>query len=408
MLSGNDWITEFRNRRIAYGVSQNKLAVSAGITREYLNKIESGKMKPSQEIREKLTAELERFNPACPLTMLFDYVRIRFSTTDVSHVVHDILKLNLKYMSHEDYGFYSYAEHYYIGDIFVLVSPDAEKGVLLELKGKGCRQYEGYLLTQGRSWYDFLMDALVEGGVMKRLDLAINDRAGILDIPELTEKCRNEECISVFRSFKSYASGELVRHDEQDKAGMGHTLYVGSLKSEVYFCIYEKKNYEQYAKLGIPLEETDVKNRFEIRLKNERAYYAVRDLLAYYDAERTAFSIINRYLRFVDTEPGKKRSDWKLNDRWAWFIGDGRERLRLTTKPEPYTLERTRSWIARQVAPTLKMAKRIDALNGTNIIDNLVQGAKLTEKHEQIIKQQTASPEEVIAGNKEGIERCGN
>ena len=59
MLSGNDWITEFRNRRIAYGVSQNKLAVSAGITREYLNKIESGKMKPSQEIREKLTAELE-------------------------------------------------------------------------------------------------------------------------------------------------------------------------------------------------------------------------------------------------------------------------------------------------------------------------------------------------------------
>lgn len=151
-----------------------------------------------------------------------------------------------------------------------------------------------------------------------------------------------------------------------------------------------------------------MKNRFEIRLKNERAYYAVRDLLAYYDAERTAFSIINRYLRFVDTEPGKKRSDWKLNDRWAWFIGDGRERLRLTTKPEPYTLERTRSWIARQVAPTLKMAKRIDALNGTNIIDNLVQGAKLTEKHEQIIKQQTASPEEVIAGNKEGIERCGN
>lgn len=47
---------------------------------------------------------------------------------------------------------------------------------------------------------------------------------------------------------------------------MGHTLYIGSLKSEVYFCIYEKA-YEQYAKLGIPIEETPVKNRFEIRLK---------------------------------------------------------------------------------------------------------------------------------------------
>ena len=52
------------------------------------------------------------------------------------------------------------------------------------------------------------MDALVDGGVMKRLDLAINDHTGMLDIPELTEKCQNEECVSVFRSFKSYASGE--------------------------------------------------------------------------------------------------------------------------------------------------------------------------------------------------------
>lgn len=42
-------------------------------------------------------------------------------------------------------------------------------------------------------------------------------------------------------------------------------------------------------KYDIPVEETPIKNRFEIRLKNERAYYAVRDLLTYYDAERTAF-----------------------------------------------------------------------------------------------------------------------
>ena len=32
---------------------------------------------------------------------------------------------------------------------------------------------------------------------------------------------------------------------------MGRTLYLGSLKSDVYFCIYEK-DYEQYVKLGTP------------------------------------------------------------------------------------------------------------------------------------------------------------
>ena len=40
---------------------------------------------------------------------------------------------------------------------------------------------------------------------------------------------------------------------------------------------------------GIEVEDTEIKNRFEIRMKNERAYYAVVDLLTYRDAERTAF-----------------------------------------------------------------------------------------------------------------------
>ena len=395
VLNEEQWIKGLREKRIAYGISQGRLAVASGITREYLNKIESGKMKPSKELLETLYKELARFNPEAPLTMLFDYVRIRFPTLDIGHIIKDILQLNIQYMIHEDFGHYSYTEHYYIGDIFVYTSPDEEKGVLLELKGKGCRQFESYLLAQERSWYDFLMDALVDDGVMKRLDLAINDHTGMLDIPELTEKCRNEECVSVFRSFKSYASGELVKHEEQDKAGMGYTLYIGSLKSEVYFCVYEK-SYEQYIKLGIPIEEAHIKNRFEIRLKNERAYYAVRDLLTYYDAERTAFSIINRYVRFVDKEADKKRSDWKLSVRWAWFIGENREPLKLTTKPEPYTLDRTLRWIQRQVDPTLKMLEAITAKTGIDYLKEIRKSTKLTEKHYKIIEQQTTATEDVI------------
>lgn len=395
LLNEAQWITDFIEKRNAYGVSQKRLAVMAGISREHLNRIEAGKVNLTNDMKLKLLEALEKFNPEAPLFLLFDYVRIRFPTLDIQHIIKDILKLNIKYMLHEDFGFYSYTEHYYLGDIFVFTSADEEKGVLLELKGKGCRQFESYLVAQERSWYDFLMDALVEGGVMKRLDLAINDMAGILDIPELKDKCNREECVSVFRSFKSYASGELIKKLEQDKAGMGHTLYIGSLKSEVYFCCYEK-NYEQYAKLGIPVSEAPIKNRFEIRLKNERAFYAVRDLLTYYDAERTAFSIINRYIRFVDMEEDKRRENWKLNDRWAWFIGKGREPLKLTTQPEPYTLSKTLNWIARQVAPTLKMLKRIDAGNNTDYLKNIEQNAKLTEKHEHIIKQQTASVSELI------------
>ena len=367
--------------------------LAAGITRPYLSDIETGKAHPSEVLQEAITEALERFNPDNPLEMLFDYVRIRFPTTDVKHIVEDVLRLKLPYFIHEDYGFYSYTEHYYLGDIFILVSPELEKGVLLELKGRGCRQFESYLLAQERSWYEFFMDVLMEDGVMKRLDLAINDKTGILNIPHLTEKCRNEECISVFRSFKSYRSGELVRSGE--KECMGNTLYIGSLQSEVYFCIYEK-DYEQYKKHDIPIADAEVKNRFEIRLKNERAFYAIRDLLEHDNPERTAFQIINRYVRFVDRNDTKPRSDWRINEEWAWFMGEHRGSLKLTTKPEPYSFERTLHWLSHQVAPTLKLALRLDKMNHTQIVHDIITHARLTEKHEKILKQQAAAAKEVV------------
>ncbi|MCB6849107.1 replication initiation factor domain-containing protein [bacterium TM473] len=66
---------------------------------------------------------------------------------------------------------------------------------------------------------------------MKRIDLAINDHTGILDIPELAEKCRKREYIGKSRSYKFYQSGELIKHREDDREYMGRTLYLGSLKA---------------------------------------------------------------------------------------------------------------------------------------------------------------------------------
>ena len=41
VLNEEQWIKELREKRIAYGISQGRLAVASGITREYLNKIEN-------------------------------------------------------------------------------------------------------------------------------------------------------------------------------------------------------------------------------------------------------------------------------------------------------------------------------------------------------------------------------
>lgn len=382
-----------KEKRKEYKVTQNKLAIACDLSREYLNKIESGKKVPAKSVMRKIFQQLETFNPDLPLTMLFDYVRIRFPTTNVRKIIQEILHLNFDYMLHEDYAFYSYQEQYVMGDIVVMVSQQEDKGVLIEMKGRGCRQFETFLLAQKRSWYDFFEDCLKVGGVMKRLDLAINDRAGLLNIPELTRKCQNQECISLFRTFKSYRSGELMKSDEKD--GMGNTLYIGSLKSEVYFCLYEK-DYEQYIKLGIPLDQTETKNRFEIRLKNERAYHAIQDLLKGRSIESTTFSIITRYMRIADKVQGKRRTNWPLNEKWGRFVGRNRKEIQLTSEPKPYTIERTYNWLGRQVAPTLKMTIELDRIRGTTFISDMVLNAELSERHKKILEQQSTAIENLI------------
>lgn len=391
----NTWIKEFRKERLDNHVTQAELAVYAGLSREYLNRIESGKLPVSEDLKKQLTEALELLKPDAPLFMLIDYFKVRFKTTDIRHVVENILHIKMKYMGYEDYGFYSYSEHYYHGDIVLMVSPDEEKGILLELKGKGCRQYESCLLAQGRDWYEFINDCIREDAVMKRIDLAINDRAGLLDVPELIDKCTKGECVSVFKKFDDYGSGTLIPTRDQHKVEMGKTLYLGSKESELYFCIYEKA-FEQYTKNGIPLEDADIKNRLEIRLKNERAFQAAYDLLAYRDAEQTAFAIINRYVRFVDAKPGKDRYEWKENAKWQHFIGDHREKLRLTTKPKEKTIDDSYKWVHDQVAPTLKTMMEIDRINSTAIIENMIEGTELSEKQQKIIEQQTTPIQDII------------
>ncbi len=265
-----------------------------------------------------------------------------------------ILGLTPEHLIFEEHGCYGYSAMYIFSNIQVMVAPvGSNLGTLVEMKGQGCREFEGILLSHGENWYDYFLRVDEAGGIFKRVDIAINDMVGLLSIPALVDKCLNNECISVMRSFQGLQSGKLV---DLDEAGRGNTLYVGTMKSGVYFCIYEKAA-EQAAKRGIAIADTPIINRFEIRLKNERAIKAIENMLITRDAEKVAFGIITRYMRFVDEVPDKSRLKWPLNDRWAYFLGKGRQPIRLTTAPQPFDLNKTKAWLQKQVIPTLKVIK---------------------------------------------------
>ena len=224
--------------------------------------IETGRYEPTEKIKERVHQSLEKLNPEKVLTLVFDYVRLRFETHDVEYVIEKILKIKMKYMLYEDFAFYGYIAKYVFSHIQIMISPeDDEKGTLIELKGQGCREFESLLLAQNRSWFDFFMTCEKENVYYKRIDLAINDRVGIIDIHYLAEKCKRGELTSKFRSFQELGSGKFVSEDERQFVGT--TLYIGSLKSDIYFCFYEK-DIEQMIKKGVLIEEVEIKNRYEI------------------------------------------------------------------------------------------------------------------------------------------------
>lgn len=119
-------ILQFRREREQNGISRKAVAAVAGVSREYLCRVENGKMPLTDQMQKRLAAALKTLYPE-PLNLMIDYVRIRFSTMDVRHIIEDVLRLKMKYFVQEDHGFYSYSSMYVLGDITVMTSPVEKK-----------------------------------------------------------------------------------------------------------------------------------------------------------------------------------------------------------------------------------------------------------------------------------------
>lgn len=98
----------------------------------------------------------------------------------------------------------------------------------------------------------------------------------------------------------------------------------------------------------------------------------------------------------MDRDDRKPREDWPLNHMWSVFIGEHRDRLKLTTDPEPYSLEKTLNWLSHQVAPSWKMLLELDRKCGTNIMEEMLAATELADKHRKIIEQQLQEIGEVV------------
>ena len=76
------WGAQLRKTRRAYGVEQEWFALQLGMTTKQLRALETGKTELPYQKRFEIMSAIERFNPENePLSIMFDYMRIRFKTS---------------------------------------------------------------------------------------------------------------------------------------------------------------------------------------------------------------------------------------------------------------------------------------------------------------------------------------
>lgn len=335
--------------------------------------------KPPHANRGVVMLKEEKENVENPLISMVDYIRVTFKTQDIDHILENVVHLRKDYMTEKSSGFYGYIGAFELDQIKVFYSaPDDNRGILVEMSGKGCRQFESFLECRKKTWFDFFQDCIENKGTFTRFDLAIDDKTTYFSIPELLKKAQKGECISRFRKSDFNGSFDLV-----DGGLGGTTIYFGSKKSEAYLCFYEK-NYEQSEKYNIPLEEIGKWNRYELRLKNDRAQVAVKALITQKNLTYIALKIINNYIRFVDSGEEDRRY-WETSPFWTEFIGDI-GKLSLYTKPDEDFYRKSRNWLQNSCAPTMKMVLEADNHLGSTDLSDMILNAELSDKQEKMLE----------------------
>lgn len=319
------------------------------------------------------------------LESLIDWCQVTVKQLSPEMIANDLLKIPFNLLRNDERGgIPGYRAMMCFDDIRILEGvANTENGYQILMSGKGCRNFEKFLEAHKETWYDFLQRVNDYDVNFTRIDLAIDDRKTYFTIPSLIEKARTGLLVSKLKIASEQGSFRLT-----DGSTRGQTLNLGSRESQFFITLYEK-NYEQASKLG-GLEEQVAEdwNRYELKFRQERANALVKELIKRREVFTVAMEVLNECVRFVEKPKDSeddKASRYPLWEPWAEFMQDV-GKLNLCMKPEAKNYLTMLAWIEKTVAPTLKILKIIDDIMETNVLGELIENAKFTEKHEQLLE----------------------
>lgn len=389
---------EIKQLRHRLDISQKEFAEKIGITRSFLSKIENEKKKACAGLVGKIRKAFSLEGGFLPMEAKIDFLRIRFKYHSPVEVIEKVLRMSTDHFGHKDFGFYHYTATYFFSEIFVYYNPnDLNMGVMIEFRGQGCREFELILEEQKACWTTFFWrlyeedlfgKGLIVDTKITRIDIALDEMVSELypnyDLFELKERWEKRLVDSTFQNF-DFRGGEVVKNNQHLNKGL--SLYFGSRQSPMYMNFYQK-DFELAKKEQISVEMAQqkygVKNRYEVRLADEKAYLFVEYLLSTGETlEWVVKELIDTSIKVYDCDEVGVRTGY--SEHWRLVI-ESMESLRLTMKGQKPSYEKSLRWLSNYLAPTLKKIWIIDQTLGKNELMERIEKAELKDKDMEKIK----------------------
>ncbi|ARD94540.1 replication initiation factor domain-containing protein [Lactococcus lactis subsp. lactis] len=345
---------ELAKVRKSFGLSQNDIVKITGLSKSMVSMIDKGERQLNSESEQLLVDYLHR-KPKADITAMIDYLVIRVKTLNYKKFINEVLKIPDYYFEQGQSGGNGYPFRVEYGEIKVFYhNENIDMGARIEFKGGACRLFETFLEEQNRTWQDFLKDVINYSFEATRIN-------GVDDPIEA-------------RKFLKFKRLDIALDERFNEKGF------------IRFNFYEK-DLEQAFRRNIPVEDVQeifgFKNRYEIRLKDDKAFQVIEDFVGWEKTPETLYDlgvgIIMDYLQVFDETGRPDRS-------WYEVFGQGKK-YKFITQPKIESLEKRRAWFDRQLKRNLYIEARISRETGRSYVEELISEYDPDDEDEKIIRR---------------------
>lgn len=283
-------------------------------------------------------------------------------------------------------GRYCYTKRLYFDGINIYYdghSSNGDMGVLVEMSGRGCRNFETYGSGDYSGLFDLILSHYSEDPVkcdmkITRLDVAYDDFIGLLRFENLLPATFAQNYVSRFKDYQCIIGSK------------GFSITHGSLSSNVFIRIYDKRKEQKVEKLVLHWV------RCELQLRRECAYGF---LLLKSRIEDSYFKVLNEYLRYIEPSDNvTNKSMCKTADFWELFLQSS-EKCSIFAKPaDKFSVDKLQNYVCSQLSGALDTYMNIVGIR--QFLQDIYEsrkGKKLNLKYQQLKQTHDASDAHVIA-----------